>query len=197
MALVVLTPLITALLHHKWVAWVSLAALFACQGQDIWWVRAPLIEATSFFVLGGFLARSRIGLFALDALAVPLLLAYPIVLVADAATANDSVGWLNKLDITLGVPAFLCLSAIAHRLGPVRRLLLALSPASFFVYAAHEPLLMLSRKMAYKLLAPDSDWVALGLYFAVPVTVIWVLLALRRGLMRTVPAFLRVITGGR
>jgi surface polysaccharide O-acyltransferase-like enzyme len=196
MALVVLTPLIAALLHNKAVASVTLVVLFLCRTLG-WWFGFPSIEATSLFVLGGFLACSGIGLFVVDTVALPLMLLYPVVLVADAVTFNDGMAWFHKFDSTLGVAVFLCLSATAHRYGPIRRSLLALSLSSFFIYAAHEPLLMLSRKMAYKLLAPESDWSVLGLYFMVPIAVIGVLLLTRRGLLRVAPGFMSLITGGR
>jgi hypothetical protein len=78
----------------------------------------------------------------------------------------------------------------------IQRLLTWAAPASFFVFAAHEPLMMGLRKVAYFVLMPDAAG-ALALYFVVPVVTIAICLALYQLLDAIVPGLLALATGGR
>lgn len=199
MVLVLLVPLIAWLLRGRWLGVLLVATLFVCRSLDLWWLPSPSSEASAFFCLGAFLAQRRISPFVLDGWAAACMLAYPLALLADALilTRQGELTALHKLVIFMGPLFFLCLSANVRRREALCRALLGLSPAAFFVFAAHEPLLMLSRKMVYKLWAPQADWAVLGLYFAVPISVIAVLLLVRKGLVRWAPNFTSVVTGGR
>jgi hypothetical protein len=70
-----------------------------------------------------------------------------------------------------------------------------LSGASFFVFAAHEPLLIVVRKITYKLFAPASGVAIISLYFLIPICLIAFLVAAHRYLLQTVPSFVSFITG--
>lgn len=75
--------------------------------------------------------------------------------------------------------------------------MLALSSASFFVFAAHEPLLTMIRKMTYKVLQPQHEGTTLLIYFlSVSITVV-VCTGMFFLLSRTVPQFARLIAEGR
>jgi hypothetical protein len=70
-----------------------------------------------------------------------------------------------------------------------------LSGASFFVFAAHEPLLRIIRKASYKLLSPRSGAAILALYFLIPICLIMFLVVLHHYLQKAMPSFLGFITG--
>jgi len=70
-----------------------------------------------------------------------------------------------------------------------------LSGASFFVFAAHEPLLNTIRKIAFKMLVPASGAAILALYFLIPICLITILVLTYRGLVKATPHFAGIITG--
>lgn len=76
-------------------------------------------------------------------------------------------------------------------------MLLRLGGASFFVYAAHEPLLGMVRTIAFQYLPLDRPGMMLAVYLVMPLLVVAALLLLHRALARLAPRFLRVATGGR
>ena len=65
------------------------------------------------------------------------------------------------------------------------------------LHAAHEPVLTIARKLAYKALQPTSTPMVMLLYFAIPLGVIGVLLLAQALLRRCLPGVARVINGGR
>ena len=71
-------------------------------------------------------------------------------------------------------------------------MLLRYAPASFFIFAAHEPLLTVVKK-----LLPKAVPSALGVYLLAPVIVVAVLLVLHRLLARALPRVVGVLSGGR
>ena len=75
--------------------------------------------------------------------------------------------------------------------------LLALGSASFFVYAAHEPLLMVLRMLAYSNIPLDAPYTVLAIYLLLPALVIAFLVLCHGVLKRTCPRLLGLITGGR
>ncbi len=74
--------------------------------------------------------------------------------------------------------------------------LVMLGNASFFVFAVHEPLVTVGKKLAFRTL-PMTVGTVLVTYAVLPVLVIGFALVLHRILSAVAPAFLRVITGGR
>ena len=79
----------------------------------------------------------------------------------------------------------------------VAQALLALGSASFFVYAAHEPLLMVLRMLAYSNIPLDAPYTVLAIYLLLPALVIAFLVLCHGVLKRTCPRLLGLITGGR
>jgi len=163
-----------------------------------WPLSMPAADAALFFFLGAAVALQGWSLFVLDNHARWLLPAYLALALADAALAQQGVGvYLHSASIVVGMGAALCLSGPLARSGRLRQWLLYLSGASFFVYAAHEPVLTIARKLAYKALQPTSTPAVMLLYFAIPLGVIGVLVLVQALLRRTLPGLARVINGGR
>lgn len=190
MLLVLLAPLLGLLLQRAWL----LAPLFVAWAALPGWQLVPSLEALAFFSLGAYLGLNGRSPFALDRWAGLYGLAYAMALPLVVLGPAEWRPWLHQGLVALGVVMALALSAWAMAW---REPLLKLAAASFFVYAAHEPLLTIARKLAYRALHPSSSWQVLLLYLAVPLTVVVLLLLLQRVLQRLLPGPLAWVSGGR
>lgn len=196
MLLVMLAPLIHFLTRK--LALPCGLLLFACWFASRWPVPLLSVEASLFFSAGCWLGSGQRSLFALDRYAPWAAPLYLAVLVADALLISQPLHpYLQKIGILLGVVVVLYATRYALRSARLRDALLWLAGASFFVFAAHEPLLTLARKLTYKVLSPDTPAALLGLYFAIPLSLIIGLLLAYRLLSAVLPRFTGVITGGR
>jgi len=65
----------------------------------------------------------------------------------------------------------------------------------FFVFAAHEPLQTVVRKVSYRLFSPTAGASVLALYLLTPVCMIALLVIVHRCLLKIMPRFTGVITG--
>lgn len=196
MVLVLLTPLIYLLCRR-----VGLPVLLA--GAALWlanapWVPVPALDATLCFMIGAWFAIRRIDLFCVDRIGAFALMLYIPALLFDAiwfGAAADTL--VPKVSIVLGVISALWLTRFAIRSDDLRSHLVRLSGASFFVFAAHEPLLTICRKLLYRTIPPHSSYVALGFYFLIPLFVIGVLAALYPRMKLHFPRFMALSCGGR
>ena len=73
--------------------------------------------------------------------------------------------------------------------------LAGLSGDAFFVYAIHQPLLVITRKIVYRLLPPAGGAAILAQYFLLPFCLVALLVVLNRLLLKIMPAFMGFITG--
>jgi hypothetical protein len=119
------------------------------------------------------------------------------VLVGDTLLKDASWSdYLNRLGILLGMIAVLSLTKSFVHIAWIRASLLWASSGSFFVFAIHEPLLRILRKVSYTMIKPTSDLSVLTLYFVIPAVVVGLSLSIFILLKAVTPKFLRVITGG-
>lgn len=73
-----------------------------------------------------------------------------------------------------------------------------LSASSFFVFAIHQPFLMISlKKISYKIINTQTDFVYTILYFLNVIIVVIIALGLYSVLKKITPKFTGIITGGR
>ncbi len=126
----------------------------------------------------------------------PLL--YIPVAILDLCTKAENYNlYIHHAGILLGI--ILCFTGTAYlwEKGKIH-IVPFLSSASFFVFAVHDPwLLMQIRKILFKLIRPDSDMVLTLLYFGVVILVITIALGMYYLLKRYLPRFTTLITGGR
>ncbi len=177
-------PLLVAL-FGAWLLWPGLSML-------------PSLEALAWFALGAWLGLREREPFPPASWLAGLLLAYAFALpLVVAGPWPQARPWLHQGLVALGVAAALAATAWLVTRPRWRAALLQLAPASFFVYAAHEPLLTVARKLSYRLLQPEHSLLLLTLYLAVPLAVIGVLLLLRAALQRLLPGPLAWVSGGR
>ena len=202
MVLALLAPVWRPVLARPVWAWRLLAA------QALLWLLNwqpflfPAPEATLFFCTGAWVATVGRSLFALDRFAAA---AGVVFLLSMAALA--SIPWtpehqpellaLFRVNLLLGSVAVLGLSALIPSGSAALQRLLALGVASFFVFAVHEPLLSVLRKVAFSLFRPSSEAAILALYVALPALTIVLALLAYSALQRVAPAFLGVVSGGR
>lgn len=193
MVLALLTPLIHPLL--KKIPTAVLAVLLI-----LWFVHAggTTSESTLFFILGAWASIWRHSLFSLDQQAKWMLPVYLAVVIANSAWADtQAYPYLHKIGILLGMPVFLLLTKAASSTTGLKNALVALGSASFFVFAAHEPLLTMIRKILYKLLQPQHNGKILLIYFLSVTASVVICTGLFFLLNRLVPRFAKVIAGGR
>lgn len=196
MLLVLLTPIIQFM--NKRAPVPFLLTLFFCWILNRWLVNAPSSDAILFFSVGAFLGGYKKSLFTLDKHGIAITTIYlPIVIIGALFPQGPFASYLHKIGIVFGVIATLFSTQWIMRLPHMKKMLFSLSEVSFFVFAAHEPLQVILRKLSYKILLPETWMLVLALYFIVPIFVIAFLLATYRILSGITPGFLSVITGGR
>lgn len=153
----------------------------------------PAPEAVLFFTLGLFCRARGLSLFSLDRAARWLWAPYLLLVALTPLYLGSPYGLaVQKVGIAPGVPLALWLTGLASPGGGLGRVLLRYAPASFFVFAAHEPLLTVVKK-----LLPKAVPSALGVYLLAPVIVLAVLLVLHALLARALPRVAGVLSGGR
>ncbi|NRR31594.1 acyltransferase [Oxalobacteraceae bacterium] len=196
MVVVLLSPLIYFCVSRM--AAVFLAILALLWVAKIWPLYIPSAPALLFFSVGAALACHRQSLFRFDAYAKPLIAVYLCVLPVHVMLLGSPASThVEKLTIVLGAIAFLSLSKWVVRREALRHALQGLASASFFVFAAHEPLLTIFRKIAYKIVQPSSSAAVLTLYLLIPITLIILLVAVYRLGAKYLPGLTRVVSGGR
>ena len=162
----------------------------------------PLSEQSSlsvtFFLLGACLGYSKIDLFLLDRYEAFIFPTYISLLIFDALTKGMWFnGPIHNISVIVGCLVVLCLSRFLISPTRVRGFFAWASGASFFIFAAHEPLLTVLRKVAFKTFAPSTDAAVLFLYFFVPTMVISFLGFVYFCMKRYAPKILAMISGGR
>jgi surface polysaccharide O-acyltransferase-like enzyme len=196
MLLVLWAPIIYYL--NKLVPLPFLILLFFCWFLGVWPVNAPRVEGALYFSVGSYLAFAGKSLFALDKYGKVIAAAYVPAVFADIIFFHaDLNSCFHKVCLILGVLTVLFATKSAANTQTLKQALLSLGTASFFIFAAHEPLQIIARKMAYKIIRPESTYVVLALYLVIPILVIAVLVAAYRILSVLFPKFTRIITGGR
>jgi peptidoglycan/LPS O-acetylase OafA/YrhL len=194
MALILLSPLIHFLLARK-PALLFLCILFGIwlflPGDEVWQNTA---DALFCFCLGSYLSQTEKNVLYLDKSGFWISAIFLGLLILNSAFP-DSPFVLRKVVIIFGVPSVWWLAGFADRNDKWKSWLTGLGSASFFVFAAHEPLLTIFRKLSYKLFAPTSGAAILALYLLIPICLVTLLVALHRCLLKTMPSFLGFITG--
>ena len=195
MVLVLLAlPLHAILVRTLWLFPSALLALWAVNGGTL---TPSAVEAVTYFVLGAALALRGASLFAWErglwlfgALWLVLFIAYLTLLFGPTRF------WLYKATVAAGVLTALCLPGRALCYPRLSAALVALAPASFFVFAAHEPLMTLVRKLLYRAL-PPTPAVVISIYLLLPLVIAAFTAALYFLLRRVAPRFAALVSGNR
>ena len=196
MLLMLFSPLLVFLLRT--LALPFLITLFFVWISASWPLYTPDVVGVLFFSLGAYLAMQGKSLFFLDKYGPWFVVLYLPLLLADVVwyTAPFNL-CLHRCGIVIGLVAVLYASKRIPVGSLLQHNLLRLSCASFFVYAAHEPLLGIVRTLAFQFFPLDQPYTMVFVYLFVPLAVITVLVALHVILRAVVPGALRLVTGGR
>lgn len=196
MVLVLLSPLVYILCRRLGAP--LLLVLLGLWLANIWWVAVPASDATLFFMIGAWLAIKGMTPFCVDRVGALATSVYLPLLLFDAVrfgSAGDLI--VHKISILLGVVAVLWMTRYAIRSDDLKNHLVRLSGTSFFVFAAHEPLLTICRKISFKWVPLHSSYVAVGFYFLIPAFVIALLASLHPRMSVRFPRFTALACGGR
>ncbi len=196
MLLMLLSPLILILLRY--VALPYLSVVFLVWITAIWPIYVPDVVGVLFFSLGSYLALQGKSLFIFDRYGKWFVLVYIPVLLADVIWYDAPFNvCLHRCGIVIGLVAILIGSNLILANERLKNILLWLGGSSFFVYAAHEPLLGIARTVAFQVLPLNWPLTVLLIYLFVPLGVVAVLVALYTLLVAYIPGALKVVTGGR
>jgi surface polysaccharide O-acyltransferase-like enzyme len=196
MIFVLFVPLIN--LINKTFPIPFLGILLCCWLIGLWMIDIPSLEGLLFFSVGAYLGSIQKSLFSLDHFGVIVIGLYLVLAVVDALTINQVFNpYLHKVSIMLGVSSALFSTKFVAQNEGLKSLIIRLTGVSFFVYAAHEPLLTILKKILYRILSPDSAFTTLFLYFLIPITTIICTIVAYAALARVAPKFVSIITGGR
>ena len=164
----------------------------------VWPLTIPSAAALFFFFLGGFLATRGVSLFAGQTLAPVLCGGYFALLVVETVGwSGAAFAYFHQAGILVGVLTVLSLAARVATRRAWADPLQALSTSAFFLFAVHEPLLTLVRRVAEKVWPARGPWTDLAHYFATAIFVIVVATCVHRLLARVAPKPLAWVTGGR
>jgi surface polysaccharide O-acyltransferase-like enzyme len=202
-ALVVLAPVIYFLLRGKWLLpflLILFGLWFAAAWPDLWpsMVHSIFlpeqIEAALYFSLGAYLSQPGKDVTCLDKFGPWISAAFFVFLVLHS-TYQDRLPYLHKFVILFGVPSLWWLTGLALGSAKLKASLIGLVGDGFFVFAAHEPLQTVVRKVSYRLFSPTAGASVLALYLLTPVCMIALLVIVHRCLLKIMPRFTGVITG--
>ncbi|OQX08466.1 MAG: hypothetical protein BWK76_23570 [Desulfobulbaceae bacterium A2] len=196
MLLVLLAPLLAVILRVAALPFFFVVYLGWVSGS--WPLNVPAAVGVFFFSAGAFCAIKGHSLFVLDRFGPhALLLSLPILLADVVWNSAWFNSYLHRSGMIVGVVAILYATRLAARHQGLQNMLVALGGTSFFVYAAHEPLLGLVRTLAYQYVPLDGPYTLLALYLLIPLLVVAALVVCHRLLTLCCPRALGLITGGR
>lgn len=196
MVLVLLAPLIKILLEYLATPFMVLVFIYWFLG--VWPVYIPSSVGLLFFSLGAYLATLQKNLFAFDKYGVVLILSYLVIIAFHSLFHSEPFSpYLHRLGTIFGLFAVLSLTKFIARSQQLKSIILWLSNASFFVFATHEPLLTVLKKVAFKLISPETSAMILFLYLALPIMVIIFSVTAYHFLIRVSPKMVSTITGSR
>lgn len=138
------------------------------------------------------------SLFALDRFGAAFAVIYAALVLLDVAFQDQA--WssqVHAVGLLAGIAFVLWGSKFVLRSPWLAERLTWLAGMSFFVFAAHEPLLTIYRKLIYKALTPLTTPEKFWVYLLLPVVVVFSCLLIYRALLRVAPGFTQLITGGR
>ncbi|MCJ2183643.1 acyltransferase [Novosphingobium sp. 1949] len=197
MVLVLLSPVIHWLMKRAAVP--CLAVLAACWFAGFWPIYVPGLDGLLFFSIGCAMSQRRLDpslrcdrgfLLTVGAIAC---LCFAI---SSTGSSPTDLLWVKRIGVSFGL--VWTLSCARAQLDNARwvKLSMALAPAAFFVFAAHEPTLRILRKLVFRIV-PLNEFSSVALYITLPVITISIVTAGYFLLLRIAPGFTQVITGGR
>lgn len=195
MLLVLASPLIW--LAARYLARPTLVVLLWAWLVVAWPILMPEGEPTLFFFVGAMVAIRGGSLFLVDRVSWWIAPLFVIALAGFYLSHGTGLQiYLLRPAVAIGVVLALKASRWLAQSDRWRGPLVWLGGTSFFVFAVHEPLVTTGKKIAFRIV-PMTAGTVLTIYAILPLLVIAVALSAFWILSKTVPGFLRFITGGR
>ncbi len=158
----------------------------------------PELTSICFFSLGAFLGMKRYDFSFIRENGAWLFFLYVGISFLDLFTNR---AWyhtqLHNAGVVLGIFVAFYVAAQLIQYDRLKGFLIGLAPVSFFVFAAHEPLLTVLRKTFYKMLIPSNDAETIALYFVIPFLTLGLCILAYTVSGRILPKFTSLISGGR
>lgn len=195
MVLIVISPVLYFLLKYCAAPFLA-GVIFWWWGSGLWMSPVFSRESLLFFSIGGFFAIRQINPISLDKFAGATLVYLPLS-IWDALAHQGPSSPIHKIAELFGIAFVFCATKYVHRYPACRRTLLTLSSASFFVFAAHEPLLTILRKVSFHFCSPANSSAILFFYFANSTAVIVLCTMTYYLCRRAAPQLTSLMTGGR
>lgn len=196
MVMILIAPAIYLFLNKA--SKVVLFTIFTLWFLNVWPIFIPSAAAFAFFYAGAYFAHSNTNIFALDRFGPLILLLYLVTLLIDTSTKGYVFNeYIHHAGILLGIGSALFVTNAVVKTAYLKKALMWASGCSFFVFAVHEPLLTVMRKISYKMLQPNNDLLVLSLYLIIPFFVIALSMLAYMAIKSIAPKFLSVISGGR
>lgn len=195
MILVVASPLVW--LAARYLAWPTLIVLLCAWVSVVWPLLLPEGEPVLFFYLGAMIAIRGGSLFVVDR--ASWWIAPFFVLGLWGFYVSHGAGLLNYLlrpTVAIGVVMALKASRWLAESDRWRGPLAWLGGTSFFVFAVHEPLVTVGKKLTFRALPMTAEAV-LTAYAVLPALIIAFAVLAYWVLLKTMPGLLRFVTGGR
>lgn len=164
----------------------------------LWPLRIPSGDAFLFFCIGAYIAFNEKNIFYFDRFASQLTIAYGLLVVVDVLFLD--IEWriyLHRVVMALGVIVALIATNYLRECHRLKTFLLTTSPASFFIFCAHEPLLSGLRKVAFWFIRPESPFLGFLIFLMLPMLIAAALIQVHRTLSGRLPWFLHWSTGGK
>jgi hypothetical protein len=196
--MVCLSPIIWwAIRKFSWLPVIGFMIIWVVDPGEIAHIRN---ESWLFFSVGCLIAQGKLDIRLSQGYQYGLLIVYAILL--SMVTDLDVTGFhllpvFDKLIILGGAAAIWYASSLNVMGNRARDFFLRMSAYSFFIFAAHEPLLGIMVKAIRKLSSVQSSATVFALYFVIPIITTASLLALGMLLKSKTPWFYNKISGGR
>lgn len=193
---IVISPVIYILLHRN--NWMTLVFLFALWISNF--IQMPnglSLIALAFFSFGAYFSVNHyIFLSYFNSLSNISYVTYPILVVLDFWTNGNIYNIIiHNCAILVGTFFFVNLTtAVCSRVTVKSRFW---ADVSFFVFASHEPLMTVLRKLIYKIVPVYNDYVSTVLYFVIVIMVSVITILLYYVLKLYMPRFTKIVTGNR
>ena len=152
------------------------------------------IASAFFFSLGGYFGIIKNDFSLLDRYSKAILLSYLLISLISVLTENF---YLQQTAIFTGVLAAFVITKYLREIPSVKERLIVLAKYSFLLFAMHEPLLSIIRKILFILIDVQSNWMVFTLYLLAPVLTILCCILVYNIFEKTAPQILYFTTGNR
>lgn len=192
--LVFISPIIFLMINSIFSSFMLFIIFFIWLTGSIFII--PSVESLLFFSVGGYCALKFKTLFIFDRHVLALGFICSFIIFVYPLINADIHSYLVKAYIVFGTLFVLSSTRLLMYTSRLKNFLIYLSSSSFFIFAAHEPLLAFVKKLSISILPePISVYYYLALYLLVPLIIVFLLCVFYFVLKTLFPKQISVISG--